>query len=113
MGPLRCILYHIHGYGENNAFYDRKFRRLAEKGIRIYGLDLRGHGYTFGNDPSTHLFEPPYADIRVFLQVDADIPDICRFIMGFSMGGLFSLIFALEHEHDFSGIVLMGKNCFQ
>jgi alpha-beta hydrolase superfamily lysophospholipase len=68
---------------------------FCKKGFEVYGIDLRGFGYSGGPRGCSTLTQM-ITDIGTLLtQVKQNIP---LFLYGHSMGGLLVLIFTLLNE---------------
>lgn len=73
---MKCVLYFVHGLGEHINRYESLFRRFNAHGIRVHGMDNRGHGQTYLINQSTmvrgHMGDIGIAarDIDVLLRVD-------------------------------------------
>lgn len=94
----------VHGQGEYVSRYDEVARDLVAAGGLVFGPDLRGQGRSSGPMGYIERFEDYASDLlTVCRAVAADLPESQRpdaipwFVFGHSMGGLVSLIFALEY----------------
>jgi acylglycerol lipase len=75
-----CI---IHGLGEHSGRYLGMAKMLAEQGLDVFALDLRGYGLTGGGRAQGSLTDF-FSDIQKMLgHVSNDLP---LFMMGHSMG---------------------------
>ncbi len=120
---LRAVVFIVHGLGEHCHRYDRIIEFFTEQGIRVYSFDQRGHGRTHllpqkhskqGKQGHIHHDkEVIMDDIEQLLQrasqdgVPARIP---RILLGHSLGGLFSIYYALTRDlTGISGLISLGK----
>ncbi|KAJ3151667.1 hypothetical protein HK101_001874, partial [Irineochytrium annulatum] len=106
----KAVVIAVHGLGEHIMRYDHVFKRFAEAGILVKGMDYRGHGRTLKKDPKPtpgfSNFDKVFEDLLILDSIDLDhAPDLPTFIMGHSLGGLLALTFA----HHFSS-KLRSKN---
>jgi len=91
----------IHGAGENHLVWPAALRRLS--GIRVYALDLPGHGKSGGDGRSS---VPDYAE---FLARFLDATSIARAaIVGHSMGGAIAQQFALTYPAQTAALVAIA-----
>ncbi|MHA1770465.1 MAG: alpha/beta fold hydrolase [Candidatus Thorarchaeota archaeon] len=91
----------VHGAGGSSATWFMQIRGLA-RDVHVKALDLNGHGAT----PDQHaedVFRSYLTDIDIVVG-DSDRP----VLMGHSMGGALSLLYALEYPKKISGLVLVG-----
>lgn len=98
-----------HGYAEHLGRYSHVAERFCCDGIAVYALDHWGHGRSDG----VRGFVP---DFRVFLDgmtsllatIKDAMPDLPRFVLGHSMGGLITVAHLLEHQQAYHGAILSG-----
>lgn len=98
-----------HGYAEHGGRYEAVASRLAQKGLAVWAIDLRGHGASGGERASVidvaHLVE----DVLVVIErARAARPEVPVFLIGHSMGGLVSTALAIDHQERLRGLVLSG-----
>ncbi len=113
----------MHGLGEHCHRYDRIIDFFTDQGIRVYSFDQRGHGRTHflhsqqqkqGKQGHIHTSKDVIMDdIEMLLQrasqdgVPARIPKV---LLGHSLGGLFSVYYALTRDlAGISGLISIGK----
>lgn len=99
----------IHGLGEHCQRYDHVAEIFNNAGYALYSMDLPGHGRSEG--PRGHLqsfgvFQQAALSLTQSLQ--AKYPNLPRFILGHSMGGLIVSRFLLDHQSEFDGALLSG-----
>ena len=96
-GDLRAGLLLIHGVGEHGARYDAFARRLAGRGIHVFGFDHRGHGRSGGPRVHVDRWDRYLADARELARhVASSVEDAPLFVYGHSMGALICLGLAIE-----------------
>lgn len=107
--------------GEHCHRYDRIIDFFTQKGIRVYSFDQRGHGRTHqlpsqkqGRQGHIHFSKTIIMDdIEQLLQranQDGVPRRIPKLLLGHSLGGLFSLYYALNRDiSHLSGLISIGK----
>ncbi len=97
----------IHGFAEHSGRYDHFANFLAGCGYRVYGLDLRGHGRSGGEEAYLKDSSDYVADLNAALQfIRSTHPDEKLFLLGHSMGGLVVVTSLLDLKPDIAGVVL-------
>lgn len=93
----------IHGAGGNHRHWLYQWRALAKLGLKVFTLDLPGHGSSLGELPA-NLDE--YARIlnNFCLQLNLTAP----VLVGHSMGGAVSLLAALIAPLSYKGLFLVS-----
>ena len=105
----RGLVLLLHGYGEHLGRYKHVISELVQHGYVVYGLDHRGHGRSGGIRASIERFGYFVDDAHMLVQLArARHPDLPRFVIGHSMGGLIATHYALRHQADLHGLVLSG-----
>lgn len=98
----------VHGLGEHSGRYLELADHLAALGISLWILDLRGHGQSGGKRGHVDSFDDYARDVGDILD-QARIEDagkVPMFLLGHSMGGLVSILTALQHQDQLDGLVL-------
>src|SRR4051794_8664007 len=95
--PMVCV----HGGQAHAHWFDFVAPGLTPD-FHVYALDLRGHGNSEWADPSTYSFETYAADINAFLE-KLDLKDVV--LVGHSMGGMVSLLYAATHPGRVSKLI--------
>ncbi len=97
----------LHGYAEHCGRYAGVVDRLAEAGFNTWRFDYRGHGRSGGRRGHVYRFEDYFDEIRLFRdKFFAATPDLPRFLVGHSHGGLLSLTYSAQSPEGFRGVVL-------
>lgn len=109
VGAPKATLVICHGYAEHSGRYEAVAAGLAQRGLAVWAIDLRGHGASGGERASVidvaHLVD----DVLVALErARAAHPSLPTFLLGHSMGGLVSTALAIEHQDRLRGLVLSG-----
>ncbi|HEU5013132.1 MAG TPA: alpha/beta hydrolase [Roseiflexaceae bacterium] len=99
----------FHGYGEHMGRYKHVMSELVQHGYIVYGLDHRGHGRSGGIRASIEHFDYFVDDAHMLVQLARKRhPNLARFVLGHSMGGLIATHYALRHQAALDGLVLSG-----
>jgi len=93
----------VHGLGEYIERYDHIFTNMANNGLQVLGMDLRGHGKTFLRQETMSRSHPVQRGYLTFSQTFEDLDILSAldpanstevtptFLFGSSMGGLLML----------------------
>lgn len=99
----KVIMCCVHGIGEHFGRYERMAARLAEYGIKMIGMDLRGHVRTPGKRGHCAPRTDVLSDIDSMIKYAVDTyPGIPSVIYGHSMGGNIALDY--RYRGRFSGV---------
>lgn len=78
----------VHSLGEHSYRYQHFAHRMAEAGITVFGLDLRGHGLSQGKKGHAPGYDLLLSDIEELLKTArAEYTDLPMFLFGHGMGG--------------------------
>ncbi|MCB9139897.1 MAG: lysophospholipase [Caldilineaceae bacterium] len=103
----RAVLILIHGFGEHGGRYNYLVDYLVPRGYAVYALDLYGHGRSPGQRGGLSEWEQYVQDADALVNlVKREEPNLPRFIMGHSMGGLIVASYLLDHQAGLNGAVL-------
>jgi alpha-beta hydrolase superfamily lysophospholipase len=107
-GAARADVILVHGYGEHLGRYEETARRLTERGYRVRGCDLRGHGKSSGQRGHCRSLTEYLDDLDV---VRAEVRSEAHgerppFLLAHSFGGLLALRYCLERAQGIAGMVL-------
>ena len=93
------VLCLIHGIGEHAGRYQRMARILAEKGIAIVSMDLRGHGISGGVRGDTAPRREILADVdALIMRAKEFYPQLPITLYGHSMGGNIGLDYMMRGD---------------
>ena len=97
-----------HGLAEHSGRYGNVIEWLFPDDISIWALDQRGHGQSGGPRGHISSFDDYVSDLKGMLEIaKAGIGKNTRcFLLGHSMGGLISLMFALKHPDMIDGVIV-------
>ncbi len=114
-GKPRAVVQIAHGMGEHAGRYEPVADYLVGHGVAVYANDHRGHGKTAPNPEALSHF----ADEDGMRKVLGDMlsltgiakgeqPGVPYFLMGHSMGSLFSRAYTSLHGGELDGLILVG-----
>lgn len=108
-GDCRAVVVLAHGYAEHLGRYEYFAQSLNAAGIGVYALDHWGHGKSDG----TYGFVPAFSVLTdgveaLLAQVEQAHPQVPRFLIGHSMGGLIAALHLQSHQSHYAGAVLSG-----
>ena len=106
--PIGAVVL-IHGLGEHCQRYDYIASKLNKAKLTVYSLDLPGHGRSDGPRGHIESFDDYAKSVLMLLQkAEKELPQIPKYLIGHSMGGLIAAQFLLEYQDRFRGAVLSG-----
>lgn len=97
----------VHGLGEHSLKYDAFAERFYRERIAAFSYDQRGHGRSEGKRGHINRFEELVEDLRRFVdivKVQTLKQDV--YLIGQSLGGVVSIIYAIEYSSQIKGVVL-------
>ena len=103
--PAWCQLVLVHGLGEHVGRYDVWARRFAALGVRVVGVDLRGHGRSSGRRGAVRDLSEYLHDCRELMDLlPSETPTV---LYGHSLGGVIALEYLRTYGGDqFEGAIL-------
>ncbi|MBZ0188106.1 MAG: alpha/beta fold hydrolase, partial [Candidatus Obscuribacterales bacterium] len=103
--PVAVILA-IHGFGLHKGTYDSFARELAEQGIAVYAIDIRGFGSWIGKGVNRIDFDSSMQDIGLTLnQIKKLHPGLPIIVLGESMGGAVAMKAASVFPDQIDGLI--------
>jgi alpha-beta hydrolase superfamily lysophospholipase len=106
--PERAVLL-VHGLAEHSGRYEGLAAWLAERGCAVHAYDHHGHGRSQGMPGHLRQFSDYLDDLEEVLRFVAKRhPDLPRFLVGHSLGGLIVSSLASQRRPDVAGIVTSG-----
>lgn len=106
-GDRAQTLVFVHGLAEHSGRYRYPFDYFSGLGWPCYALDLRGHGRSGGRRVHIRRFSDYLDDVDAVLElVRTQRPAAPVFLIGHSMGGVVSILYALERGEQLAGLVL-------
>ena len=93
-GPVKAVLFIVHGLGEHSGRYEEMAKKFAENQLAVFAFDHRGHGHSDGKKGHASSIDQLLADVEQALMkcrsLYLDIPIV---IFGHSMGGQIAATF--------------------
>ncbi len=107
--PPRALVVLVHGMGEHCGRYDHVADALLARGWAVAAHDHRGHGRSGGRRSFIDRTGNLLSDITTaFDRARAAVPDVPVIMVGHSMGGLTSALWAVDNQDRLDGLVLSG-----
>jgi len=104
--PVGLVVCH-HGIMVNVKFYDPFVKGMNESNIIVYRYDARGHGKSEGKRGFVKSIFEMVEDLKIVVGLaKKENPNLPVFVMGHSMGGLVSALFASKYPNEVNGFVL-------
>ena len=106
-GEIKAVILLAHGLSEHSGRYGYLIDSLVPLGYAVYSWDHLGHGRSDGPRKYIDAFTD-FTDVmsQYVAQIKEQHPESPVFLLGHSMGGLISVNYLLDHQHDFSGLIL-------
>ena len=105
----KALITLVHGLGEHTGRYLHVGKSMTDAGYALVGFDLRGHGKSDGPRGHFPSLNAVVQDIRQFSKFLVQrYPDIPHFLYGHSLGGLLSLVYALQYHTGLNGVIVTG-----
>ncbi len=105
-GKARAIVVLVHGFKAHSELFDWAATEMAQRGLAVHALDLRGHGHSAGERLWAEKFSDYTDDVDLLVksarQRDPGLP---VFVLGHSAGGVIASMYALEHQAELAGLV--------
>lgn len=122
-GAPRAVVALVHGYADHSGRYAHVAEFLGEAGVSVVAVDLRGHGASAGKRGHVASFDEYLDDVDALLAeagreaargagggieggAGASAAPVPVFLVGHSMGGLVSLLYAMRRGGDFRGLAV-------
>lgn len=105
----RATVVIVHGLAEHLNRYDYLTTRLNAQGYSVYRFDHRGHGRSEGQRCHYERFDDIAKDVDAAVDwAQTDSPAALTFVIGHSMGGYATTMFATQYPGKVNGIILSG-----
>jgi alpha-beta hydrolase superfamily lysophospholipase len=105
----KAVVLLAHGYAEHLGRYEYFAGKLNSAGIAVYALDHWGHGKSEGKYGFVPRFSAFTDGVEALLaEIEQQRPDLPRFLVGHSMGGLIAAVHLATHQAHYAGAILSG-----
>lgn len=102
----RAVLAICHGMNAHSGHYLWAGQRLAEDGIAVYALDLRGRGQSQGERSYVERIDEYVDDLAaVIAEARRRNPGLPAFLLGHSAGGVVSCHYVLKHQAELADFI--------
>jgi acylglycerol lipase len=102
----RAVLMIVPGFNSHSAYYRSAGERLANLGLAVYAIDLRGRGRSYGDRFYVDSFDDYVDDVarlvRIMREREGDLP---LYMFGHSAGGVVACLYTLDHGAELAGLV--------
>lgn len=105
-GARRASAVFLHGFGDHGGRYAELARWLADRGVSVFALDMRGHGRSPGPRGHVARFAQYLSDIVALRRLVAAEAPGPQLLVGGSYGGLVTLRFLETAPPDLAGAIL-------
>ena len=105
-GTPRGVVVICHGFNSHSGYYLWAGDQLADGGLAVYALDLRGRGQSDGERYYVESFADYVADVHTLVKLaKSREPGLPVFLLGHSAGGVISCGYTLEHQDELAGLI--------
>lgn len=94
----------VHGFNQHSGLYQHMANHLAQKGFKVVALDQRGFGQSEGQRSYVDRFTDYVHDLRLLIERVSGFER--PILIGHSMGGLITFLYALMHPQTIKALVL-------
>ncbi|MBN7799034.1 alpha/beta hydrolase [Parahaliea mediterranea] len=109
LGQARGVILLVHGLGEHSGRYQGFADYLCPRGFAVVAPDHPGHGESPGTRSHIDRFEDFFPPLdKLGAAIARWYPDLPRFLVGHSMGGLIAARYLLDHQRQFAGAAFSG-----
>ena len=106
IGEVHGAVAIVPGFNSHSAYYAWAGARLAETGLAVYAVDLRGRGRSDGERFYVDTFADYLGDVDSLLSlVKSRESGLPLFLLGHSAGGVVSCLYALDHQSELAGLI--------
>lgn len=108
-GEIEAIIALVHGLGAHGSIFGNLVKFFSDRGLAVYGFDLRGHGRSPGQRGYINSWSEFREDLSAFLQLIITKEDrLPLFLLGQSLGGTIALDYALHYPALLQGLILLS-----
>jgi len=102
----RAVLVIAHGFNSHGGYYTWVAEQFVSAGLSVYALDHRGRGKSDGERYYVDKASDYVDDLATFIELaksrEGELP---VFLLGHSAGGVISCTYALDRQHEISGLI--------
>jgi alpha-beta hydrolase superfamily lysophospholipase len=104
-----AVLFILHGLGGHSGWYIDMGNELAARGLNVYAVDHRGFGRSGGHAGHIDSYHLYVEDTAVALAaIRARHPGARVYVLGHSMGGIFTAHLAARHADLLTGAIFLN-----
>jgi alpha-beta hydrolase superfamily lysophospholipase len=113
-GSPKGVLLLVYGLGAHSSRWDEMAEYFRKRDISSYALELKGFGETGTLRGHIDSFETYFDDIdSLFKVIERENPGVKKFIVGESMGGLISFLYAANRDNRDIGSLICLSPAFR
>lgn len=102
----RGVMILIHGFNAHSGYMEWPAEQLAESGMAVYALDLRGRGESEGERFYVEEFKDYLDDVNTLVSMArAENPGSPIYVLGHSAGGVIATSYVFEHQDEIAGLI--------
>jgi len=102
----RGVVVIVPGFNSHSGYYGWAADQLADLGLSVYAVDLRGRGKSDGERFFVAHFADYLSDVAGVFKIVADRePGLPVFLLGHSAGGVVACLYAIDHQAEFAGLI--------
>ena len=104
-----CLL--AHGLGEHSGRYEWLAQKLSDHNFYVLALDYRGHGRSEGRRGDCSSLSQWVEDLnRLVTRAKFEQPELPRFLIGHSLGGLLALTYATRYPQQIRAVAVSSPS---
>lgn len=108
-GPMKAALIIAHGLSEHCHRYLPLIEHFVGLGYGVFALDHEGHGRSEGQRGYIRRFSDYVDTLAAYIDtISQDYPQLPRFLIGHSMGGVIATNYLIAHQTKIAGCILSG-----
>lgn len=105
----RGVLVIHHGLADHSTRYAPLAEELARAGYAVWAFDMRGHGRSAGRRALMNNMDEMLGDLDAFVRLVRERADGAPlFLMGHSIGGLITALYAIERQPQLAGYITVS-----
>lgn len=102
----KAVVIIVPGFNSHSGYYQWVAENFVAGGFEVYAIDLRGRGNSDGERYYIGDYHDLIADIDQLVNISkTSHPGLYHFLLGHSAGGVFSAIYALQHQDKLRGFI--------